>query len=249
MKLIASMPARNELGRYLRQTVTHALTYCDEVCVLDDGSTDGSREWLEAQDRVSVRTLDNPGWAREDGDEHVTRQALFEHTMEGEPTHVLCIDADEFVPGGIWLNALLAGNPDVPVWTLRVVELWRSDPPAIRVDGGWRPRAAPILYQAPQVVEGAWHAHERRCACPREPVAVSQLYAARRFRDSHIDLLHCGWANMTPEERLPRARRYMDFDQGEYHASEHIESILWPDEKVRLRPYDAITPEVQALLP
>jgi glycosyltransferase involved in cell wall biosynthesis len=242
MKLVASMPVRNELGRYLRQAVAHVLTYCDELCVLDDGSTDGSREWLEAQDRVSVSSIDN-GWARAGGDENITRQALLEHVFEARPTHVLCIDADEFVPQGAALRERLERDRNVAAWTLRVVELWRADPPAIRIDGSWKPRNSPILYRVPKHRDRYWRAHRKRCACPREPEAISRLKRSKRIVPSGADLVHAGWVNQ--EQREERARRYMDFDRGEYHASAHIASILWPDERVRLEPYGAMPVALQ----
>ena len=237
MRLIASMPVHNELGRYLRQTVEHALTYCDEVRVLDNGSDDGGAEWLEEQDRVVVSRLAGPGWAQEGGHEGAVRQALLEHVLAGEPSHVLSIDADELVPRGADLRARLEAWPRREVWALRVVEAWSTDPWQIRVDGGWRPRPAPILYRVPEVPGKDWHARtDLRLACPREPVAIAKTYRrlGRRCR-LPIDLVHLGWSN--PAEREARAARYFEHDDGSFHASEHLESILWDDDRVRLRDY------------
>ncbi len=237
MKLIASMPARNEIGRYLQYTVKHALTYCDEIRVLDDSSEDGSADWLEAQDRVAVRRLDGPGWSQEGGHEGTVRQALLEHVLAGEPTHVLSLDADELVPRGADLRAALEARAQRPVWALRVVEAWSIDPWLIRVDGGWRPRYAPVVYRVPDDRGDDWHARtDLRLACPREPVAVAKLYrrADKRFQ-LPIDLVHLGWAN--PAEREARAARYFEHDAGRFHKNEHLESILWTDERLQLRGY------------
>lgn len=238
MRLIASMPVRNELGRYLQRTVEHALTYCDEVRVLDDGSTDGSAEWLEAQDRVVVCRADGPGWSQQGGHEGAVRQALFEHVMAGAPTHVLAIDADEIVPRGADLRATLEDEPGRDVWALLVVEAWSTDPWLIRVDGGWRPRFAPVVYEVPATLGDHWRIRDTRLACPREPVAVAKLYRHRgQFAHLPIDLMHLGWSN--PAEREARAARYFEHDGGNFHASEHLESILWTDERVELREYQA----------
>jgi glycosyltransferase involved in cell wall biosynthesis len=237
MRLIASMPVHNELGRYLQQAVEHALTYCDEIRILDNGSHDGGADWLNQQDRVVVQRLDGPGWAQEDGHEGAVRQALLEHTLDGEPTHVLAIDADEIVPRGAELRATLEARPERPVWALRVVEAWSMDPWLIRVDGGWRPRYAPVVYRVPEERGEGWHVRtDLRLACPREPVAVSKAY--RRFTQRPqlpIDLVHLGWAN--PAEREARATRYFEHDGGRFHQSEHLESILWTDERLHLRGY------------
>jgi glycosyltransferase involved in cell wall biosynthesis len=237
MKLVASMPVRNEMGRYLEKAVEHALTYCDEVRALDNGSDDGGAEWLGAQDRVSVQRLDAPGWAEDGGHEGAVRKALLEHTLAGNPTHVLALDADEFVFRGEELRARLEAEPKQPVWGLRVVEAWGTDPWLIRVDGGWRPRHAPVVYRVPDERDSEWDVRaDLRLACPREPVAVRQLYrrAKRRYR-LPIDLVHLGWAN--PEEREARAARYFEQDGGRFHASEHLESILWTDERLHLTGY------------
>ena len=237
MHLIAAMPVRNEMGRYLQRSVEHALTYCDEVRVLDNGSDDGSAEWLEAQDRVSVEHREGLGWMEEGGHEGAVRQALLEHALAGEPTHVLALDADEIVPKGKDLRATLKGRPRQPVWALRVVEAWSTDPWLIRVDGGWRPRHAPIVYRVPGERGPDWHARtDLRLACPREPVAVAKLYrGAGRRTKLPIDLVHLGWAN--PAEREIRAARYFEHDDGQFHRNEHLESILWTDERLQLQGY------------
>jgi hypothetical protein len=231
MKLVASMPVRNELGRYLRSTVTAALSYCDELVAVDDGSSDGTFEYLEDLERVTVARASEAGWSS-GGSEHSTRQQLFELTLAAEPTHVLAIDADELVSDGQRLRSVLERDRAATVWTLRVVELWRQEPAAIRVDGGWAPRSAPILYRAPQALGRGWQIADRRCACPREPIAVSRSHERRR---TGIDLIHMGW--MDKSARAARTARYLEHDRGEHHARAHLESILWPDARVELRDY------------
>jgi hypothetical protein len=150
---------------------------------------------------------------------------------------VLALDADELVPRGERLRAVLSQVPRAPVWALRVVELWRTDPPAIRVDGAWRPRLAPVLYRVPEVLEPAWKIADRRCACPREPIAVS---VSRQRRRAGVDLVHLGWAD--EKEREERAARYLELDGGRFHASAHLESIMWPRERVEIESYEFAPP-------
>lgn len=236
MKLIASMPVHNENGRYLQRAVEHALTYCDEVRVLDDGSDDGGVDWLEAQDRVVVERLEGPSWSQEGGHEGRVRQALLEHVLAGSPTHVLSIDADEIVPKGAELRGTIEAQPGRPVWALRVVEAWSMDPWMIRVDGDWRPRYAPVVYRVPTRLGSGWRIRDLRLACPRQPVAISNAYrhAGPRVK-LPIDLVHLGWAN--PAERESRAARYFEQDGGEFHQNAHLQSILWTDDRLQLCGY------------
>lgn len=238
MKLVCAMSVRDELGRYLRQSITHALTYCDEVRVIDNGSTDGGLEWLARQDRVALESFDGPGWADTEGHEGRVHQAVLDWAMEAVPTHVLLLDADELVPEGARLRGMIERAPDAEVWALTVLEVWGVEPWRIRVDGEWGPRSAPMVFRTPPGSE--WHAFDMRLAAPRWPLEISEIFYTPRCTDAGIDLLHLGWAN--PAERVARAERYTTLDGGDFHAREHIDSILWPAERVKLQPYGKPAP-------
>src|SRR5688500_3020086 len=99
MRLAATMLVRNELGRWLLPAVTHALTYCDELIILDEASTDGTYEWLLEQDRVQVHRRAGPGWSEEGGHEGRARQALLNLALHHSgATHIIALDADEVIP-------------------------------------------------------------------------------------------------------------------------------------------------------
>jgi hypothetical protein len=236
------MVVRDELGRYLEPCVGHLLEFCDEVALLDDGSGDGLTKAAQRWPRVRYLPGGGVGPAVPAGFVHEgrTRQMLLDWTLEQEPTHVLSIDADEFVEDGPRVRALLEADPNVPVWSLLMEEVWELDGDClcVREDGGWRPHQAPILYRAPtaqQRAQAAWRIADRRLACGREPAAVRQT----RFRATGASVLHFGWANRA--EREARHARYAVADGGAFHQSKHLDSILWPDHKVRLegRPWPA----------
>lgn len=226
MKLVASMIVRNELGRYLELCVNHLLTYCDEVRVLDDGSDDGTYEWLEERNGVFVTR--NTG-AQFYEYESRARQELLNWTMESHPAFVLSIDADEFVAEPGVLKAAMRHQR--PVLTLSMEEVWSVEPETLwmRVDGHWGPRVVPILWRAPQTLTYAWSIPDRKLACGREPMAVRQL----RARPSGTKVLHFGWARQS--EREERYQRYMTHDKGRFHRNTHLQSIMYPDEKVQLQ--------------
>ncbi len=225
MKLVASMIVRNELDRYLPECIAHLKEFCDEICVLEDASDDDSFSWLAAQDVMLAPRVPSPQFFRNEG---AARQALFSWTMQAQPSHILAIDADEFVSDGARLREL-CGHVR-PVWSLNMEEVWRVDSKGlhIRDDGGWRPHAVPILYQAPTRPDNRrWRIAPKRLACGREPMAVRQQMA----KPSDVSIFHFGWA--CEADREARYQRYVEADGGKYHASQHLLSIMWNDEMVQ----------------
>ncbi len=228
MNLVASMMARNEMGRFLPQCVESLLTFCDEVRVLDDGSTDGTLEWLEAHDQVAVTANTGEAMFEHEGK---ARNLLLDWTLRGRPSHVLAIDADEFVGDGAALREACSDRRST-VWSLNIEEVWKADASAmwVRQDGGWRPHAIPVLYQAPRHGGGLWRIQDRQLACGREPLAVRRI--ARLATPTGVSLLHMGWTNVA--DRAARYARYVEADGGKFHASQHLRSIMWGDRQVRL---------------
>jgi glycosyltransferase involved in cell wall biosynthesis len=232
VKLIAMMVVHNEIDRYLRQQVPHLLLFCDEVRVVDDASSDGTADYLSNGfgDRVRVKREDSPSFYEHEGR---LRQKLLEWTLEGEPTHILAIDADEFVSDGDMLRKSLDGQqPNAPVWTLDMQEIWNADDDAlyVRTDGGWKPHPVPIVFSPPARQTRDFRISDRQLACGREPVSVRN--ARNVAKDSGVEVLHFGWAKR--QERAQRYQRYVVADGGKFHRNAHLESIMWPDIKVKL---------------
>lgn len=224
------MIVRNEIDRYLDPVVTQLLTFCDEIRVTDDGSTDGTRDWLEATDRVHVRAVEETEFYRHEGR---ARQAAMQWAYKGSPTHVLAVDADEYIAGGDLLREALATDR-MMVWTLDMQEIWQVRPEGlmVREDGGWRAHPVPICYRYVRVVgnQRGWQIPPRALASGRVPLNVARN--GRRM-PSGAQCLHLGWA--CEADRDARYQRYVEHDSGRFHRSTHLESIMWPDDKVRLR--------------
>ena len=158
------------------------------------------------------------------------RQNLYLHTLRGFPDYVLAIDADEFVTDPSYLREAMDGAG--PVYTLSLVEAWALSDRGIdiRVDGLWGPRKVPILYQIIRQSRN-WKIAQKQLACGREPVQVIQR--SRRAAATGCTVIHFGWTNKA--ERIARAQRYFDHDNGQFHQNRHLQSILWADQRVRMR--------------
>ncbi len=230
MKLVASLAVRNEISRYLERCVTSLLGFCDEVVVLDDASDDGTSEWLAdvEDERVHVDRLLRPGFFEHEGR---LRQYLLDLTLARKPTHVLPIDADELVSDGATLLSQVEAEPDVPVWTLPLEEVWRAGPDRmfVREDGGWG-RGVGFVWRVPEALDATWRIMNRKLSCRRVPPAV---FNQRGRRLDGVEILHFGWADES--NRVARTERYVQHDGGRFHARAHLASILWPDDRVTLR--------------
>lgn len=231
MKLVASMIVKNELQRYLPMCIGHLREFCDLIAVIDDGSTDRTGEWLDdnTDDKMVVKHIDeDDGFFA--GHEGRRRQALLEFTIEQKPTHVLAIDADEFITDGLMLRNFCDGPRQVG--TLQMEEVWKVEPRGlqIRMDGGWRPHPCPILWKAPPVLSRRWRIQNRALACGREPEIIRGM--GGKTRPTDVQILHFGWAKES--ERIARHARYVEADDGKYHQNAHLQSILWPDMDVTL---------------
>lgn len=226
MKLVASAIVRNEADRYLEVWLRHLLTFCDGVVLLDDSSTDATRELALLHPEVAISENGRPSFFEH---ESVARNRLLEWTvLTAQPEYVLSIDADEFIGDGVALREQLQSGQDI--YSLWMREVWktRRDEVGLRVDGQWGDRRCPILWRAPRHITGSWRIPNRRLACGREP----QRVRGRRGHDTEIGIYHFGWTRVA--ERQARAERYFEHDRGRFHADRHLQSILWPDERVQL---------------
>jgi glycosyltransferase involved in cell wall biosynthesis len=232
VRLAASLVVRNELDRYLKPCIAHLLEFVDLIVILDDASDDGTREWLSERDdeRIVVEQQYESTFYRHEGR---TRQLLVDVVLEQSPTHVISLDGDELISNDGALRARIEAEPDVPVWSLMMEEVWRADADAlwIRQDGGWRAHPLPVLWRAPQNGE-RFTMLDKKLACRRVPMEV----LAQRAKPSGMSVLHFGWTDKAT--RQARYDRYAKHDGGKFHASSHLRSILWDDARVKLQRRD-----------
>lgn len=237
MKLAAMMVVKDEVWRYLQPCLDHLLEFCDAVCILDDGSTDEFREidWAPPNGVHILRQSESTFYQHEGN----TRQTLLDWTMMASPTHVLAIDADEFVADGQALRQALGQPSPRGVWRLNMQEVWGASDDAIilRQDGGWKEHGIGIAFWVPpdhftnRVLRRHWRIPDRALACGRVPITVA-MNSNRTFEPPVTDILHFGWA--CERDRQARYARYVEHDGGRHHAGSHLESIMWADSRVNL---------------
>lgn len=237
MRLTANLVVHNELDRYLVPCLQQLLGFCDDVAVWDDGSTDGTAEALDGifaqEDRLRLRQDSERRFFQHEGR---TRQKALEFALEGRPTHILAVDADELILEGQKLRNQLARGT---VWSLCMREVWKvcKHGVEIRQDGGWCEHPVPIVWKLPRVMGGRWKIPEVKLASGRTPAPVSTI----RPLYSDVAIYHFGWTNVA--ERRARYERYVEHDGGRFHASRHIKSIMWPDIDITATYEEVVIPQ------
>ncbi len=229
------MIVRNELARYLEVCVAHLLEFCDSVRIYDDMSTDGWQEalhgaWGDAGRRVTClngSTHDRnsePAFYRHAD----ARNRLLKFTLDDWPTHILAIDADEFVGDGQAVRRACESRGDL--WSLTVQEVWEASDRALftREDGGWRSHEIGILWRPQPFRRQPLAIRDNGHATGRVPARLDRV----RSQPTGTELLHFGWTNQA--ERDERYARYAIGDGGKFHARTHIDSIMWPARRVKL---------------
>jgi glycosyltransferase involved in cell wall biosynthesis len=230
------MIVKDEADRYLRPCFDNLLTFCDEIRVLDDGSTDDFREigWYD-DERVVIQRSSAPTFFENEG---LARQALLDWTMLGEPTHIVAVDADELIGDGLALRREMeAKTGNTGVWKLRMEEVWKAsvDGLLIRWDGMWSPRPIGIAFEVPEMrrdrqVARHWKIRPQN-ASGRTPIWITQA-SNRTTTDDVTAIFHFGWS--CEADREARYARYANAG-GFNHDDKHIKSIMYGDDRVELR--------------
>ncbi len=199
VRLLALVAVRNEM-QHLPGFVANVAPQVDGVIALDDGSQDGSSEFLEACSSV-IEVLrvapDRPVW-----DEPGNHRALVAAALHHGAEWILCLDADERLERDFRLRAervIRRGRLlGYSAYAVRLRELWDS-PDAFRIDGIWGRKAMARLFKAR-------HDHDFD---PRPLHGLKAPLQARRngrYPLADLSIYHLGM--IRPEDRLARRRRY-----------------------------------------
>lgn len=227
-KLTAMMVVRNEANRYLRDVLNQLSTFAEQIVVLDDASTDATPEICASYPKVILHVNEKPMFFRH---EAKLRARLWELTVETEPDWILAVDADELFEDRIQNEIKgLINQLDFDGVEFRIFDFWKSTT-HYRVDGPWNPWSRFSLFLARYFPEIEYTWPDRPFHCGRWPL----FYRGGNFItfQSDIRVKHYGWAR--GEEHKEKYLAYKAADpEGKYSSREHLESILAPQNTVKL---------------
>jgi hypothetical protein len=204
VRLFAALAARNE-RELLPGWMRNVGPQVDGIVALDDGSTDGTGEWLATREEVVelIRVSpDRPIW-----DEVANHKRLIEAACRHGAEWLVCVDADERLERGFRPRAeavIRRGSRlGLDAYHLRLRDLWDSRE-HYRVDGIWATKRVGRLFRVRADVELDDRAlHSAKAPLDARRVGWSLPVAA-------IELYHLGM--LTPAQRSARREKYERLD-------------------------------------
>lgn len=200
IRLLALLAARNEM-RYLPAFMANVAPHVDGIVALDDGSTDGSADYLSSRPEVLKVLRVPPG--RPDWDEVGNHRALVAAGVELGADWLVSLDADERVEREFGLRArrvIRRGRLlGLTAYHLRLRELWDSES-AYRIDGIWGRKLPARLFAA----RADHRLDERPLHAFKVPLQARRVGASWPIADLevyHLRMVH-------PDDRRARRERY-----------------------------------------
>lgn len=216
--IIAMMPVRNEIDRYLNEVLTHLLKWVDKVVILDDASEDDIIEVLGENERIITHKNE---YCIFEQNESALRSKLWNLTVKENPDWILAIDADEIFEDRIIDEASLLINQNYyDAICFRIFDFWSSKT-HYRIDGGWNPwvKFSPLLIR--YIPDINYHWPDRRIHSGRFPHPCDNYIPYY----SDIRIKHFGWAD--PKDHYRKFLFYQNKDiEMSGRVSQHTQSIM-----------------------
>jgi len=222
-KVIAQMVGRNEANKYLPEVLERLKSQVDEIVFTDDCSDDNTAEI--ASKYANVYKTPKPMFTTHEG--RLRRYAwlnLENHATEGD--WIIAIDCDEMLYDCSDITKTdirqILNSSEKDVVNVRFYHMWNDT--QYRVDKLWAPNNSSRIFR---FMSGAMF-RDRALACGSEPTYVLDLINQRNyFVNSNLIMQHLGY--IKDEDKQSKYERYSTIDGGEFHALNHINSIVDPN--------------------
>lgn len=205
-KIVGAVVARNEADRYLKRCLTNCLALCDEIVLLDDGSTDDTAK-MAREMGCHVETRANGGWWGADESPARAQLWMLAASVAGPDGWIYVADADHELVGitRMELHTLTSATHATafacPLW-----DCWDSDE-TMRVDGFWRAHDNPRVWLARAFPPG-----QGAPVWQRKGLHVGHLpgnfeYVVGRM-PPNVAVRHLGY--LKREDRIVKHRKYLE---------------------------------------
>jgi hypothetical protein len=149
---------------------------------------------------------------------------LENHAAEGD--WIIAIDCDEMLYDSSDITKTdirqILNSSEKDVVNVRFYHMWNNT--QYRVDKLWAPNNSSRIFR---FMSGAMF-RDRALACGSEPTYVTDLINQRNyFVNSNLIMQHLGY--IKDEDKQSKYERYSTLDGGEFHALNHINSIVDPN--------------------
>ncbi|PCI27546.1 hypothetical protein COB55_05550 [Candidatus Wolfebacteria bacterium] len=111
-------------GWIIDKTLKVASQFSDKIIVLDDGSTDNTKEICLSYDKVEFSERRKHDWVKRE--EGLQRQELIDLCSPHEPSYILWLDVDE-IPCNRFLKWMENIDENINMWGPTFVNLWGSE--------------------------------------------------------------------------------------------------------------------------
>ncbi len=217
------MVGRNEASKYLPEVLERLKSQVDEIVFTDDCSDDDTAEI--ASKYANVYKTPKPMFTTHEG--RLRRYAwlnLENHAAEGD--WIIAIDCDEMLYDSSDITKTdirqILNSSEKDVVNVRFYHMWNNT--QYRVDKLWAPNNSSRIFR---FMSGAMF-RDRALACGSEPTYVTDLINQRNyFVNSNLIMQHLGY--IKDEDKQSKYERYSTLDGGEFHALNHINSIVDPN--------------------
>jgi glycosyltransferase involved in cell wall biosynthesis len=240
MKIIGGLLCKNEEHRWLIQYLQQMETLCDDLVVLDDGSTDRTQDMCCLYG-AEIHTSHEPMF---DKDESELRKRLWNLCAKKakEDDWIIILDADELINSpqnlrvalkslgfahinllGVTLKSL--GFAHINLLGFKLFDMWSDT--HYRSDSLWnahkRAWVMCVRYKFDK-----YTFNESKLHCGRWPNEIVKQSMEEMHIINDIYIKHMGWS--TPEDRQKKYDRYMKLDgEGKFGSLEQYQSILDPN--------------------